>query len=162
MTERLRWPAALPRPIFQSQSLTPDFGLETMEMESGWSEERRRYTHVPGVYPFSLRLTAVQQDVLLAFAQKVMGTSFEVDLWMPGMSREGCQTFACRFISLTQSGELTTGVWRWNISLRIVSLNIPDFDTLAVLAAYGDDALLFVGLMDVLVNETLPDNIGAP
>ena len=159
---RLTWPRGLPRPIFQSQSLAPDLGIERFEMDTGWEEERRRFDQMPGVYPFSLRLSALQQDVLLSFAHKVAGTAFEADLWMPGMSRDGCRTFLCRIVSLAQAGEITTGLWRWSVSLRIESLDPPDFDTLAFLAHYGDEAGLFVNLFDGLVNETIPEHMGAP
>ena len=158
---RLTWPRALPRPIFQSQSLTPDFGVEGLEMDTGWQEERRRFDHVPSVYNFALRLSALEQDILAAFAQKVMGTVFEADLWLPGMSRDGCRTFACRFVSCVQAGEITTGRWRWNVSLRIEALEPEDFDTLAFLAEYGEGALAAVNLFDLLVNETIPANMGA-
>ncbi|MFN7178381.1 hypothetical protein [Hyphomonas sp.] len=158
---RLRWPRALPRPIFQTQTLAPDFGVEAFDMDSGWQEERRRFSHLPGVHSFALRLSALEQDILLAFAQKVAGGVFEADLWMPGMSRDGCETFACRFVSLAQSGEITTGRWRWNVSLRIEALNPANFDDLAFLAEYGEEALSAANLFDTLVNETMPDHMGA-
>lgn len=158
---RLLWPRALPRPIFQSQSVTPDFGVEGTEMDTGWIEERRRYNHVPGVYSFALRVSALQQDVLISFAHKVAGAAFEADLWMPGLSRDGCRRFVCRIASCVQAGEITTGIWRWNISLRIESLDPPDFDQFAFFNHYGDESLRFVNLFDGLANEIIPEHMGA-
>lgn len=158
---RLSWPRALPRPIFQTQTLAPDLGVESFPMDSGWEEERRRFDHLPGVYSFALRLSALEQDILLSFAQKVAGGAFDADLWLPGMSRDGCQTFACRFVQLAQAAELSTGRWRWNVSLRIEALTPTDFDELAFLAEYGEQALAVTNLFDTLVNETMPDHMGA-
>lgn len=69
------WPASLPPPLVNGAGYTPQENTIRTQMVAGAAKMRRRFTAVPEMFAFTLRLTRAQVDTLDAF---VVGTLKDV------------------------------------------------------------------------------------
>ena len=113
------WPRALPCPDLQGLSLRSDDGTLRSEMSSGALRERRIYVHAPTVYNASITLSRTQTLILQSFAQKVMGSEFEIDLALPFDLYDWAQTYTARFTGFGEPRPINGSDWRTTFSLRL-------------------------------------------
>jgi len=157
----LSWPRALPCPDLSGLSVRADDGVLRSEMASGVRRERRLYDHAPGVYSASLTLSRTETLILQSFAQKAMGSEFQIDLPLPFDLTNWTQTYTARFESFGEPRPISGATWRTSFNLHLKRMSVPDFDTLGLIAEYGDDADDFINALDHLVNVEMPDHVGA-
>lgn len=157
---RYLWPKGLPCPDLKAINYRPDGGALQTEMASGKLRSRRLYSHLPTTYSATLTLTSLEVAVLMALYDKTVGVEFEIDVHSPFLVGQPLTRHRAEFLDLPDISEFTTKEWKAAIVLRLAHVDVPDYDDLSLIAAYGREAARVALSFDVLTNERIPEHMG--
>ena len=113
------WPSTLPCPQKNAVSYAPKFeNILTSQME-GRVKRRRRFTHVPDVMTFSLKLTSAQMNTLEEFVQLTLKDvdAFEWKEWRAELP----QTAVYRFVKRPTYTNIGLHFWQADIELDVMT-----------------------------------------
>ena len=160
MSGPLLWPRALPCPNLQAMTFIPDGGVIGSEFESGVSRDRRLYDHLPTLYEATITCDRLETLLFMSFFDKTAGGEFEIILGSPFSLEDVVTRHRAKFVGNPRYDEATALRRSIQFQLRLEAVDIPDFDELAYLAAYGSDARDIFNRFDHLMNVEMPDHMG--
>ncbi|MBA4338312.1 MAG: hypothetical protein C0421_05655 [Hyphomonas sp.] len=159
--ERRLWPRGLPCPDLKAISFTPDGGELATEMESGTRRNRQLYETLPTTYKATMTCDRIETVIFMSFYKEVAGAEFEIDVHSPFALVPSLTRHRAQFLSLPDVTEAGAATWKVSMTLWLAEVTVPDFDTLAFLAAYGSESGAMINRFDVLANDELADHMGA-
>lgn len=160
MADLRQWPRALPCPKLGSAGYQMDGGVVSFTSASGVRRDRRMHDHLPTEYSGQIVVGQILVATALAFAQKVLGSEFEIDLCGPFDLIGQKSTYRATLLEMPVPQRFGAFDWQISFRLRLSQVPLPDFDDLALFAVYGDDATKAINIFDDLANNQMPAAIG--